>query len=81
MLESVGAGVCTVSVVLPKIPLQVPWIVALPFATAVATPEAEIVATLGAVELHVVEGGHGWLDPSEKRAVAINCRVVPLLIV
>jgi hypothetical protein len=81
MLERVGAGVCTVSPVLPRIELQAAWIVVDPLETPEASPEMLIVATPVEVEFHVAVDVQFWVVPSEKLAVAVYWRVVLILIV
>ena len=54
-----------------------PWIVALPAATAVAKPDAVMLATAVLVELQVAEPVRSWLLPSLNIPVAVNCCVAP----
>jgi hypothetical protein len=76
-----SVAVVTVSVVVPVTPWKVALIVAVPAATAVASPGLPaallIVATLGFAELQVTEDVNACVVPSGRIPVATNCKVVP----
>ncbi len=70
----------TVRVVLPVTPAKLALISEVPWAAALASPPAVMVATAVFDESHVAELVRFWVLPSEYVPVAVNCCEVPLAI-
>ena len=76
-----NAGAVTVRSVEPLIPPEVAWIVALPAATAVASPVVLlIVAAAAFVEVQATTLVMFRVPPPLKSPVAVNCCVTPVAI-
>jgi len=76
-LTVIEVRLITVKVIMPVEIPELAWIVVAPAASAVANPEALIVATVVSEELQVTEPVTSWEDPSASVAFAVNCCVFP----
>jgi hypothetical protein len=74
-----GAGLTVIAGLVPVTDPEVAVNVTVPAATPVATPDAEIVATLVLDELHVTEFARFWVLPSEYVPVAVIWSVCPTM--
>lgn len=74
-----NVAACTVNTVFPDTPFNIPVSVAFPADTAVANPDAFIVATAGLLDVHVTPV-NVWVVPSAYVPIAIICCVKPLAI-
>lgn len=78
---AMAVTVAEVRVVEPVIPLKVALMVVEPVATAVAVPAGVIVAHPGFDELQLTRLVKSWLTLLDKTPVALNCWMVPTMLV